>query len=226
MCSLVDTHVGRILAALEEADLAGNTAVVFTSDHGDMMGSHGLLGKGYMFEESVRVPLLIRLPGQGGSGRHIRGPVSQLDVVPTLLEALGQPVPAALQGRSLLPAVRDGSDGLGRDVFIEWHGQGIGPQPFNLMFPDRPPARPDPSSLESECVRTVVTTDNWKLNVSSLGDHELYDLTDDPYECVNRIGDPEEAQRCSDMLARIRAWQAQSGDDLMKLPDSLTVPRG
>jgi arylsulfatase A-like enzyme len=63
LCSLVDAHVGTILSGLDELGLDENTIVVFTSDHGDMMGSHGLVGKGVMYEESVTMPLLVRLPG-------------------------------------------------------------------------------------------------------------------------------------------------------------------
>ncbi|MHC4871633.1 MAG: sulfatase-like hydrolase/transferase [Planctomycetota bacterium] len=77
LCSQVDTHAGRILDTLQECGLADNTIVVFTSDHGDMMGSHRLIAKCVMFEEAVRVPMMIRLPGQK-KGARIRGPVSQI----------------------------------------------------------------------------------------------------------------------------------------------------
>ena len=102
LCSLVDTHVGTILDTLDECGLRDDTIVVYTSDHGDMMGSHGLLAKCVMFEEAVRVPLLVRRPGQT-HGRRIAGPVSQIDLVPTLLDLMGQPVPDHLQGESLAP---------------------------------------------------------------------------------------------------------------------------
>ena len=66
LCSLVDTHAGRILQALKEQGVWDDTIIVFTSDHGDMMGAHGQIAKGVMYEESVRVPLLIKLPGSNG----------------------------------------------------------------------------------------------------------------------------------------------------------------
>jgi len=97
LCSLVDTHVGTILDTLEACGLSDNTIVVFTSDHGDMLGSHRLVAKCVMYQESVRVPLMIRLPAQT-KGQRVMGPVSQVDVVPTLLELMGQPQPDHLQG--------------------------------------------------------------------------------------------------------------------------------
>ena len=103
LCSLVDTHVGTILNTLDECGLADNTIVVFTSDHGDMMGSHRLLAKCVMYQEAVRVPLFIRLPGQR-RGTHVHGPVSQIDVVPTLLDLLGQPIPGSCPARACAPA--------------------------------------------------------------------------------------------------------------------------
>ena len=116
LCSLVDTHVGRILDALEESGQADNTIVVFTSDHGDMMSSHRLLAKAVMFEEAVRVPLLIRMPGQR-TQRRIAGPVSQVDLVPTLLDAMGCETPSHLQGKSLLPLLKGERDQATEDVF-------------------------------------------------------------------------------------------------------------
>ncbi len=107
LCSLVDTHVGVILDTLDACGLADNTIVVYTSDHGDMMGSHRLLAKCVAFEEAARVPLLIRLPGQAAQ-RRVLGPVSQIDLAPTLLDLMGQPLPSHLQGRSLRPLLQCG----------------------------------------------------------------------------------------------------------------------
>jgi len=124
LCSLVDAHVGTILTTLTECGLWDETIIVFTSDHGDMMGSHQLLGKCVMFEEAVRVPLLIRLPGQTKQ-RRVGEPVSQIDLLPTLLELLGATVPGELQGESLRPALA-GAAGGREEVFIEWNGADSG----------------------------------------------------------------------------------------------------
>ena len=120
--TLVDRSVGRILRALEESGQADNTIVVFTSDHGEMMGDHGLLGKTLMYEESVRVPLLVRAPRLGRTQRRIDGRFSHIDLLPTLLELAGQPLPEGLPGRSRVK-VLEGRDSLAdNDVVIEWNG--------------------------------------------------------------------------------------------------------
>ncbi|MFP3937175.1 MAG: sulfatase [Phycisphaerae bacterium] len=213
MCSLVDTAVGRILDTLERTGLAENTIVVFTSDHGDMMSSHNMLGKGVMYEESARVPMLIRTPGQQEQ-RRVATPVSQVDVVPTLLDLMDQPRPGHLEGESLRPALEGDEKSCVRDVFIEWHND---TPPEKADVPDYAgefaPAERCAESLTAD-VRTLVSPDGWKLNIWTSGEHELYDLNTDPRERTNRIGDGEKAGRVGDMFARIRERQESTGDSL------------
>ena len=119
--SLVDTHAGAILRTLDVCGLRDRTLVVFTSDHGDMMGDHGLLAKCVMYGEALRVPLLLRAPGLGLAPRRVAAPVSHIDLVPTVLDLLGVPAEPQLQGASLRGLIR-GDAPQGRDVFIEWSG--------------------------------------------------------------------------------------------------------
>jgi arylsulfatase A-like enzyme len=225
LCSLVDTHVGRILRTLDECGLADNTLVVYTSDHGDMMGSHRLLAKCVMFEEAARVPLLVRLPGQS-KPRRVAAPVSQVDLVPTLLDLLGEDVPATLQGESLRP-VLEGAQEPDRDVFYEWNGPNCGLAGDVLGKVDLPEHLRDDATAEqavsaiTDPVRTVVTPDGWKLNVSpTRGEHELYDLNADPLETANLAGRSEHAARMDDLLGRLRGWQRRTGDTV-ELPEGL-----
>ena len=216
LCSLVDTHVGRILDALADCGLDDRTIVVFTSDHGDMMGSRRMIGKGHMFEMSSRVPLLLRRPGQTRS-RRVTGPVSQIDLVPTLLELMGRDVPDPLQGASLA-ALLDGGR-ADRDVFIEWITDQD--KAGQVSLPDWAAELGDPQAVRaSVCagVRTVVTADGWKLNCRTSGEHELFHLAEDPLETRNLAGDPGRRGRMRDYLARIRAWQRRTGDT-QDLPD-------
>ncbi|MGH9657861.1 MAG: sulfatase-like hydrolase/transferase, partial [Bryobacteraceae bacterium] len=118
LCSLVDQAVGRILWALEASGAAENTAIVFTSDHGEMMGSHSLITKQVMYEESVRVPYLLRAPFRKQKPHRVTNPVSHIDTIPTVLDLLGKKDCCEAQGRSLL------ADSAPRDVFIEWTGDG------------------------------------------------------------------------------------------------------
>ncbi|MFP4216490.1 MAG: sulfatase [Phycisphaerae bacterium] len=217
MCSLVDSAIGEILDTLERTGLADNTIVVFTSDHGDMMSSHNMMGKGVMYEESTRVPLLIRAPGQGARQR-VTIPVSHVDLVPTLLDLMDQPLPDHLEGASLRDAMEGNEDRCARDVFIEWHNDKA---PGEIKLPawaeEIGPADRVTESLSAE-LRTIVSPDGWKLNLWTTGEHELYDLTTDPQERTNRIAEPAQQQRVESMFSRVRNWQQRTGDRL-ELPD-------
>ncbi|OGV72871.1 MAG: hypothetical protein A3K19_33095 [Lentisphaerae bacterium RIFOXYB12_FULL_65_16] len=102
-----DTALGTMLQALDSTGLADNTIVIFTSDHGDNLGSLGLVQKGGPTEESIRIPLLLRGPGLGPSGRVVRDQVASLvDLMPTLLDQIGGAIPAHVQGQDLAPVLR------------------------------------------------------------------------------------------------------------------------
>ncbi|MBT3292414.1 MAG: sulfatase-like hydrolase/transferase, partial [Victivallales bacterium] len=114
--SLVDRMVGRILGAIDDKGLRDNTIVVFTSDHGEMVGTHGHVEMRSPYEESSRVPLLIRAPWLSQGKRRVEGNFSQIDFVPTLLELLGEQVPQTLPGSSRADVLRGASDLSGNDV--------------------------------------------------------------------------------------------------------------
>ena len=99
----VDESVGRLLKFLDDEGLAENTIVVYTSDQGFYLGEHGWFDKRWIFEESLRTPLLVRWPGVTKAGSTSKSLVSNLDFAETFLEAAGLPVPAEMQGRSLVP---------------------------------------------------------------------------------------------------------------------------
>ena len=217
LCSLIDTYIGKILDTLEECNLSENTIVVFTSDHGDMMGSHRLIAKQVMFEEAVRVPFIIRLPGQK-KGKRVKGPVSQIDVVPTLLDLLNQPLPEYLQGMSLRRMLEDEKAVSENSVFIEWNGYDtgiIGDKKEELFVPD---ILKDQLSLEqldaavSDAVRTVITPEGWKYNWSQTGRSELYNLNKDPGEMNNLVEEPEYEKLITELQAKIVEWQNKTGD--------------
>ncbi|MDA1347931.1 MAG: sulfatase-like hydrolase/transferase [Chloroflexi bacterium] len=120
--TLMDRAVGRIMSALEESGLADETIVVFTSEHGEMAGDHGMLEKRSLYEEASRVPLLVRAPGLEGGGTIVEGSIGQIDLVPTLLELLGEPLQDGLEGVSRVPVLRDGASLRDNDVFLQWNG--------------------------------------------------------------------------------------------------------
>ncbi len=202
--TLVDRSVGKILKALEESGKADDTIVVFTSDHGELMGDHGILGKTLMYEESIKVPMLLRAPMVEQAPRRVGGRFSHIDLVPTLLELLGIEERAGLQGRSRVPVLQGHENLDNDDVFIEWSGAdgharaGLGE------------AEPNQSMVHP--YRTIVTSDGWKLNLYGKGQGELYELNSDPYEMENLYHRSEQAGRVSDLAERIRDWQEETED--------------
>ena len=203
--TLVDRMVGKITSALEAAGIADNTVVVFTSEHGDMMGDHGMLEKRSFFEEASRVPLLIRVPWLSREQKVIQGSVGHIDLVPTLLDLIAQDIPDALQGKSLQSVMKGESDLSENDVFVQWNGT-------SDEIPDRFLGSAEINRMLALPWRSVVTPDRWKLNLCAGDQCELYDLNSDPHEMSNLFDDPAQADRIRDMAARIRIWQHRTGD--------------
>ena len=102
----LDEQLGRLEAALAAEGLLQDTIFVYTSDHGDMLGSQGVQRKQHPWDESILVPFLLRCPGQAGRGRRISFPLNVVDILPTLLGLAGVPISATVEGRDLSPAVR------------------------------------------------------------------------------------------------------------------------
>lgn len=200
LVKLVDNALGRMLNALESNGLLDNTIIVFCSDHGEMAGDHALLTKSVMYNEASRVPLMIRLPG--GAGQRIAAPASLIDVVPTLMDAMGLPPDPALPGQSLLP-VAQGATYEPRDVVVEWCSRGQGAEHAELAADRR---------VATQQWRSLVAPDGWKLNRSDDDTPELFNLHDDPCELVNRAGDAGCRDRLEAMTVRLRAWQQRHQD--------------
>ena len=108
----VDDNVGRVLDYLDKNGLAKNTIVIYTSDHGFFLGDHGLFDKRFMYEPSLRVPLLVRWPGWRKSpGRRPTAMALNNDFAPTFLDLAGAPIPPDMQGRCFVPAAQRGNAG-------------------------------------------------------------------------------------------------------------------
>jgi arylsulfatase A-like enzyme len=199
MVDLVDAQVGRILGALKRTGQWENTIVVFMSDHGEMLGDHGIYLKGpYFYEPMVRVPLIISWPGAIQAGRHSRALVELVDIAPTLLDAVGLQRHPGMQGRSLWPmlAGRAGLNTHRDDVYCEDYNAS--------RYRKEPPAY---------C--TMVRTDSHKLVViHGLGSGELYDLERDPDETHNRWDDAEYQSVKLAMLQRVCDRMAWTVDPL------------
>jgi arylsulfatase A-like enzyme len=216
LVTLVDQSIGAILACLERFNLADNTIVVHTSDHGDSLGAHHLFGKETMFEEATRVPLLVRLPGQRAS-KTITHPVSHIDFVPTLLDLLGQPNNPQCAGKSLLPLITEEvvvaavspASAPPQDVFLEW-----APNRAKIKKGTRLARRRLIKRAVEESTRTIVTPDGWKLCVRDKDLNELYNLKDDPLETRNLYADRQYASVISRLADEIHRWQEFANDKL------------
>jgi arylsulfatase A-like enzyme len=202
--TLVDRMVGNITAALDKAGIADNTVVVFTSEHGDLLGDHGMLEKRSFYDEAARVPLLMRVPWLSTGQTDVGGSVGQIDLVPTLLDLLGQPVPGHLQGKSRLPALKGEESLEYNDVFIQWNGH-------SDELPERDLGTGTINRMITQPWRSVVSG-GWKLNLCAGDQCELFDLNSDPYELNNLYNNPDQRDMVRDMAARIRFWQLQTGD--------------
>lgn len=209
LVTLVDQSIGSILACLERCDLAENTIIVHTSDHGDSLGAHHLFGKETMFEEATRVPFLIRLPGQRQS-RIVPQPVSHIDFVPTLLDLLSQPPHCQCAGKSLLPLITDQAAATDH-VFMEW-----APNRTKIKKGTKLARRRIIKRAVEESTRAAVSPDGWKFCLRDKDSNELYNLKDDPFETRNLYSDREYASVISRLTGEIHCWQ-ESTEDKLKL---------
>jgi arylsulfatase A-like enzyme len=179
--TFVDEQLGKVLAALESKGWLDDSLLIFCSDHGEMLGEHGLAYKWLMYDSVVRVPLVIRQPRAFGAGRRVTELVSLLDLGPTLLEAAGVPVPSRLEGRSLGPLLA-GAPGESRaHVFCE----------DNYLTMIRSRTRKLVLYLGQE-------------------EGEFYNLEIDPEEHHNHWADPSMMAEKQEMLITLLRWLATS----------------
>jgi choline-sulfatase len=189
--TMVDDNVGRLLQQVESMGLSDDTIIVFTADHGNMLGDHGRWFKGVMYEGSSRIPLLIKAPrrnahaGIFNRGKVVEELVENIDVMPTLMEMIGRPLPsgAGFQGTSLV--------NLAAGKETAWK---------TAIFAER-------GSMMIRTARHKLIRNQEKNLRKGAGEYELYDLLKDPGEDVNLIDDPACAAVVVELKARLEAWQ-------------------
>jgi arylsulfatase A-like enzyme len=191
----VDDNVGRLLTFLDREGLTRNTIVIYTSDQGFFLGDHGLFDKRFMYEDSLRMPFLVRWPGVIKPGSQSDAMALNVDFAPTFLDAAGLPVPADMQGRSLVPIFRGRppSDWRTSMYYRYYHDPG------------------DHNTRQHYGVRTAThkliyfwTKDQW----------ELFDLRKDPLELNNLYGQPGQEEITATLKAELaRVKQAVHDDD-------------
>lgn len=219
--SLVDAEIGRLLDYLDDQGLTENTLIVFTSDHGDYMGDHGLLTKSpSLYDCLVRVPLIVRWLGHTDENRRDDRFASHVDLLPAFVAAAGVPVPEQAQGVDLLPFLRDGGTGgeIRPAAYSEYGLPGLPyteeriamatgfdrihfVNPLNALLP----WEGNPVSLAGRI--RMVRTHEWKYVEELEGTCELYDLVNDPCELVNLCNRPAYAAVQGELGSRLDEWK-------------------
>jgi len=203
MVTMTDHHIGRILQGLEDLGLAESTIVVFTSDHGFQLNEHGgLWRKQFQFDESIRVPLIVRLPDGRGAGSVSEGIVELVDLYPTLIELAGLPDPAHdLEGTSFVPLLDDPERDWKTAAFSQSRRM-IGSGSTNNPLINE-------EGYDGRTIRTARYryTEWTPLDPDRDTQAELYDLEQDPMEFVNLIVDPTHANLVAELSTRLaRGW--------------------
>ena len=177
--SFIDAQVGRMMDALDRLDLADETIVVFWSDHGYHLGEHnGIWQKRTLFEQGARAPLIIKAPGAKGNGQACRRIVEFVDVYPTLTGLAGIPTPQAVEGRSLVPLLKN--------PLTKWDGHAI----TQVL-------RPADDRLAEPVMGRSIRTERWRYSDWGEGKHgiELYDHHADPMEFNNLALKPDKESK-------------------------------
>jgi arylsulfatase A-like enzyme len=207
----VDLSVGAILKTLDDLGLTDNTIVVYTSDHGDMMGAHHMTGKTVMYEEAVRIPWLMRIPQMRRTAHPINNSVSHIDMVPTILELMGRKADENFPGQSLIPLIK-GNKVVEDHVFIEW-SPGSGAVKVNKGSTSLA-SREEIARLENEHTRTVISPDGWKLCLSDVDKCQLFYLNKDPGETTNLYYTGRHDDVAAKLTKRINEWQENVKDPI------------
>jgi arylsulfatase A-like enzyme len=213
----VDDGVARLVKYLEDEGELDNTVIVYTSDQGFMLGEHDYIDKRWMYEESLRIPLLVRHPSTAEAGTRSKAIVNNTDLAPTLLAFAGVETPELMQGRSLLPIVRG-------ETPADWRKATYYRYWMNMAHHDNP-------------AHYGVRTKDFKLiffyglaldapgavDTKTLPGWELYDLREDPHELKNVYGQPAYASIVTELKVELLRLKEEVGDDDEKYPELMEV---
>lgn len=192
LVSSLDANIARLSEAMEELGLAQDTIFIFTSDHGDMLLSHGQRLKQRPWEESAHVPFILRYPRHIEAGQTSDLLVNSVDLMPTLLSFCGAPIPKGVQGTDLSAAL------LGRDSRR--------PQSLYLALDARGENSPEVGPWRG------VRTRDWLYTVHEKGDWLLHNLAKDPYEMTNLVDESTAKAKKAELKAMLVEWIKRTGD--------------
>ncbi len=186
--TLIDDQIGRIIKTVKELGLYEDTAIIFTSDHGGMVGAHRLCDKGpYLYDEILRVPFIARIPDLTKEGTRNGNWIYNYDLMPTFIDIAGGRIADQLDASSILPVLR-GTETRESVMFGEFYGHQV------------------PTS------QRVVRTEKFKYIFNGSHIDELYDLELDASELTNVINDPEHKKALQELRERLLQHIRESGD--------------
>ena len=197
--SALDELLGRIWQTLKEENIENDTVFIYTSDHGDMLGSHGQLNKQRPWDESIRVPFLMRCPGIfGDKSKHVTTPFSTLDIMPTLLDLCGIDIPMDVEGVSFVPFLKEQSEAPVDAALIECV------HPFGQYI----------RRLGGKEYRGI-RTDRFTYVKDLQGPWLLYDNLEDPYQMNNLIGSPQGNELLASLDPKLQDMLDRYGDEFL-----------
>lgn len=205
--TFLDDQFQRIIDALDERGMSENTILVFTSDHGDMHGSHGVYKKQWPWSEATLVPFVLRYPKVVAAGTKIDTPISVIDIMPTLLGLAGVDVPDTVEGVDLSPFIRGERNDPPESVLI------MNPCPFSIGDPRGPDQYPDFKGMRFE-YRGVIT-DRYTYVRTIDQPWLLYDNRDDPYQMTNLIDSPDHLETREHLKGLMRGHMERIGDEFL-----------
>lgn len=180
----LDHHLGRILQTLKEIGEYDNTIIIFSSDHGLAIGSHGLMGKQSVYDHSMRVPFIISGPGIP-KGRSSNAFIYLFDVFPTVCDLCGVPIPEKVEGKSIVPIIQGKAPGVRDSVFLAYKVQ-----------------------------RAVRTDRWKLIRYTHINKSQLFDMSEDPHEIHDLAGDPKHAPKVKELMQLLRQWQKKLDDKM------------
>lgn len=181
MVTYMDSLIGEILRKVDELGLKENTIILYTADHGEMAGEHGLWYKNCFYEAGAGVPLILSVPKRTRAGTKVEAPVMNMDLFPTLCELCGVPAPEGLEGTSLLPLLEGQDDGKNRYALSE---------NFRGGFAGR-----------------MIRAGDWKYCCFREDREQLFDLRNDPAEVDDQAGNPRHKDLQTSLKARaLKGW--------------------
>lgn len=209
--TFLDVQFGRLVETLDRLGLTDDTIVVFTSDHGDMHGSQGVFKKQWPWDESIKVPFLLRYPRTVPRGAAFRHPISAVDVMPTLLGLMNLPIPATVEGIDLAPFVCGKRSDPPTAVLL------MNPCPFSIGDPRGEDQVPLFRGMRMEY--RGVRTDRYTYVRTIDRPWLLYDNANDPYQLENRIADPSFNAVERDLVESMRFHMDRLRDEFLPKED-------